>query len=90
MKKILLLTLLSFGLATEIITREFTIEMDVIGGSGGGTSDISEISGLDYGKVTIMPFIEDFSNLLITQVSIYLESGNDYIDCSFNEDESDW
>ena len=75
--KYILLTVLSFTLATQITTREFEVEYD-----GSGSINFSEISGLDYGKVQIagfsnnsqycelsLEFIVKLFQLLITQSS---------------------
>jgi len=64
MKNILLLTLLSFTLATQITTREFTINIPVNSENGyiNGSWDISEISGIPYGSIEIFPYIQGLSN----------------------------
>ena len=65
--KYILITLLSFTFATQITTREFEVLAP-----NGDTIDIYAISGLEYGKVEIVPYFEDG----IGQVQIYGDAGH--------------
>ena len=64
--KYILITLLSFTFATQITTREFEVRA-----LNGGTIDIHAISGLEYGKVEIVPYLEEGT----TYVQIYGDGG---------------